>query len=162
MVPLWDTGAMNEEQVQDESGQVGQSGQDGYREPPVNEFGRAYDPDASADERSYALWMHLALLAHLVLSLIAIIIPIIMWQVKKDESPFLDDHGREAVNFQISLVIWSIGFTLASIPVGLLTCGVGFVIALVPYVLGIVGMIQASTAANRGEFYRYPMTMRFV
>jgi uncharacterized Tic20 family protein len=156
MVPLWDTGVMSEEQVQ------GESGQSGHREPPVNEYGRAYDPDASADERSYALFMHLALLAHVALSLIAIVIPIIMWQMKKDESPFLDDHGREAVNFQISLIIWSVGFTILAVPVGILTCGVGFVLAFVPYVLGIVGMIQASTAANRGEFYRYPMTMRFV
>jgi uncharacterized protein len=151
MVSLGDTCLMNEEHVQS-----------GFREPPVNDRGRAFDPDASADERSYALWLHLSLLAHLVLSVIAIIIPIIMWQAKKDESPFLDDHGRESVNFQISLIIWSVVFALVSIPIGFLTCGVGFVIAFVPYVIGIVGMIQASTAANRGEFYRYPMTMRFV
>ncbi len=150
MVSLWDTGVMSEEPQNSD-----------YREPPVNERGRAYDPDVSADERSYALFMHLSLLGHIVLSLIAILVPIIMWQIKKDESPFLDDHGREAVNFQISLILWSILFTVVSIPIGLLTCGVGFVIALVPLVLGIVGMIQAAKAANRGEFYRYPMTMRF-
>lgn len=144
---------MNEEQGHVDSG---------VREPPVNERGRAFDPDVTADERSYALWIHLSLLAHIVLSLVAIIIPVILWQVKKDESPFLDDHGREAVNFQISLIIWSVIFTVAAIPIGFLTCGVGFILAFVPYVLGIVGMIQASTAANRGEFYRYPMTMRFV
>ncbi len=129
--------------------------------PPVNERGRAYDPDTTAEERSFALWMHLSLLAHIILSVIAIAIPIIMWQVKKDQSPFLDDHGREAVNFQISLLIWSVVFTVVAIPLGFLTCGVGFVVAFVPYVLGIVGMIQASSAANRGEFYRYPMTIRF-
>ncbi len=133
-----------------------------HRTPPVNERGRAYDPDATADERSYTLFMHLALLAHLVLTLIAILIPIIMWQVKKNESPFLDDHGREAVNFQISLVIWSIIFTVVSIPVGFMTCGIGFTLAFVPTILGLIGMIQAASAANRGEFYRYPMTFRFV
>ena len=151
MIPLRDTGSMNEETQHDQ-----------HSQPPVNEQGRAFDPDVSADERSYALWMHLALLAHVVLSLIAILIPIIMWQIKKDESPFLDDHGREAVNFQITLIIYSVVFTIAAVPIGFLTCGVGFALAFVPYVLGIVGMIQASTAANRGEFYRYPMTMRFL
>lgn len=135
---------------------------DTLRQPPVNDRGRAFDPDVSADERSYALFLHLSLLAHVVLSLIAIIIPIIMWQIKKEESPFLDDHGREAVNFQITLIIYSFAFTIAAVPIGLLTCGVGFALAFVPYVLGIVGMIQAASAANRGEFYRYPMTMRFV
>jgi uncharacterized protein len=153
MVSLWDTCRMNEEHDQQDGG---------VRDAPVNERGRAYDPDVTDDEKSYALWMHLALLAHVILSIIAIIIPIIMWQVKKEESPFLDDHGREAVNFQISLLIWSLVFGLASIPIGFLTCGVGFVLAFVPYVVGIVGMIQASQAAQRGEFYRYPMTMRFV
>ncbi|MGJ8637007.1 MAG: DUF4870 domain-containing protein [Phycisphaerales bacterium] len=139
-----------------------QQGQEPHRQPPVNDRGRAFDPDVSADERSTALFLHLSLLAHLVLSLIAILIPIILWQVKKDESPFLDDHGREAVNFQITLILYSFIFTIAAIPIGFLTCGVGFALAFVPYVLGIVGMIQASQAANRGEFYRYPMTMRFV
>ena len=133
-----------------------------HRTPPVNQRGRAYDPDVTDDERTYALLMHLSLLAQLVLTLLALLIPIIMWQVKKDQSPFLDDHGREAVNFQISLIIWSIIFTVISIPLGFITCGIGFALALVPYVIGIIGMIQASIAANRGEFYRYPMTFRFV
>lgn len=132
-----------------------------HRAPPVNEQGRAYDPDATDDERTYALIMHLSLLAHLVLTFFALLIPIIMWQVKKGESPFLDDHGREAVNFQISMIFWSIIFTVISIPLGFITCGIGFAVALVPYVIGLVGMIQACTASNRSEFYRYPMTFRF-
>lgn len=133
-----------------------------YRTPPVNERGRAYDPDVTDDERTYALLMHLSLMAHLFLTLIAFGIPLIMWLVKKEESPFLDDHGREAVNFQISLLIWSIIFTIAAVPISILTCGVGVVVAFIPTVVAVVGMIQASVAANRGEFYRYPMTFRFV
>lgn len=125
-------------------------------------MGRAYDPDATSDERTYALFMHLSLLAHIVLSIIAIAIPIVMWAVKKNESPFLDDHGREAINFQISLLIWSIIFTVLAIPLAIITCGVGVIVAFVPYIVGIIGMIQASVAANRGEFYRYPMTFRFL
>lgn len=126
--------------------------------PPVNARGRAYDPDATSDERTYALFMHLTLLAHVALSLLAIIAPVIMWNIKKDESPFLDDHGREAVNFQISLVIYS----LLLIPIGLITCSVGFFLYIPLYILAIIGMVQAAVAANRGEFYRYPMTLRFL
>lgn len=133
-----------------------------HRAPPVNEQGRAFDPDATSDERSYALFLHLSLLGHLVLTLLVIIVPIVMWISKKDESPFIDDHGREAINFQISLLIYSILFTILAIPIGFLTCGIGFVLAFFPYILGLVGMIQASMAANRGEFYRYPMNMRFL
>lgn len=131
-------------------------------EAPINARGRAYDPGAPESERTFAMMIHLSLLAHLVLSVIAIIIPIIMWVTKKDESPFVDDHGREAINFQITLVIYSVLFALLAIPIGILTCGVGFVLAFVPYVLGLVGMIQASIASSKGEFYRYPMTMRFL
>jgi uncharacterized Tic20 family protein len=131
-------------------------------QPPVNSFGKAYDPDTTSDERSYALFLHLSLLGHIVLSIIAIAVPIIMWASKKDESPFLDDHGREAINFQITLIIYSFLFVILAIPIGFLTCGVGFVVAFFPYVLGLVGMIKAATAANRGEFYRYPMTIRFI
>ena len=135
---------------------------DHYREAPINERGRAYDPDASHDERTYALYMHLSLLAYFVLAILAIIIPIVMWQIKKEDSPFLDDHGRETVNFHISLVLWSIIFTAISIPLGFVTCGIGFGLAFVPYIIGLIGMVQASQAANRGEFYRYPMTFRFI
>ena len=135
---------------------------DEHNTPPINEHGRAYDPDSTPDERSFAVFMHLVLLAHLVLPWFAIAAPIIMWQIKKDDSPFLDDHGREAVNFQITILIYSVLLPILSIPLGFLTCGVGFALAIVPYILGIVGMIQASKAANRGEFYRYPMTMRFL
>ena len=132
------------------------------RTPPVNDRGRAYDPGAPGDERTYAVFMHLSLLAHLLMSFMAVFIPVIMWGVKKEGSPFIDDHGREAINFQITLVIYSFLFAILAIPVGILTCGVGFAIVFVPFVLGLVGMVQASMAANRGEFYRYPMTLRFL
>lgn len=146
--------------------QMPQATYEQHRAPPVNARGRAYDPDVTDDERTYALMIHLSLLAHVVLTLIAIVIPIVMWQAKKNQSPFLDDHGREAVNFQISLIIWSIALPLIAALVGVITCGVGLVLlipaALLPYIVGVIGMIQASMAANRGEFYRYPMTFRFV
>ena len=58
-----------------------------YREPPINERGRAYDPDTTDDERTFALFMHLSLLAHVVLTFFALAIPLIMWQMKKEESP---------------------------------------------------------------------------
>lgn len=132
---------------------------DNHRTPPVNEQGRAFDPDATSDERTFALLMHLSLLGHIVLSGLAIIAPIIMWNIKKNDSPFLDDHGREALNFQITLII----YTILIVPAGILTCGLGFIVFPIGlYVLALIGMIKAATAANRGEFYRYPMTIRFI
>ena len=81
-----------------------------------------------------------------------------MWLVKKDTSPFIDDHGREAVNFQLSLGIWNLILFAA----GFLTCGIAWILMLGVSILGVVGLIMAAMAANRGEYFRYPMTFRIV
>jgi uncharacterized Tic20 family protein len=133
----------------------------------VNEKGRYVIEDSSPDDRSYATLLHLSLLAHMVLPYISIIIPLVMWNTKKKESDYIDDHGREAMNFQISLLIYSFLLPIIAIPIGLLLLGVGILVtvplaALFPYVLGLVGLIMAAMAANRGEMYRYPMTIRFL
>lgn len=133
---------------------------------PVNDQGRAYMPGVKDDEKTWAMFAHLGLLGHLLLWIFGIAIPLIIWLAKRADSDFIDDHGREAVNFQITLIIYSIGLPILAALIGVLTCGVGLILILpaiiLPYVLGIVGMIQASIAANRGEFYRYPMTFRFI
>lgn len=133
----------------------------------MNEKGRYVCEDASPDDRTYATLMHLSLLAHMVLPYVAIIAPVIMWNMKKNESGYIDDHGREAMNFQISLLIYSILLPIIAIPIGLLLLGIGIFVtvplaAFFPYVLGLVGLIMAAMAANRGEMYRYPMTIRFL
>ena len=92
-----------------------------------------------------------------------IIAAIIMWQIKKSESPFLDDHGREATNFQISMAI----YTVVLIPLLILiTCGLALILtipaAILLLVLNIVGCVLAAKAAHRGEYYRYPMSIRVV
>lgn len=149
MVPIGNDGCMNAQDPRNQSVS---------HDAPMNERGRVYDPDAPDSERTYAMLLHLSLLAHLVLSGFAIIVPLVMWLMKKDESPFVDDHGREAINFQLSLIVLS----LLLIPIGILTCSAGFFLYIPLYVLALVGMIQAAMAANRGEFYRYPMTIRFL
>ena len=93
-------------------------------------------------------------------------IAIAMWQIKKKDSPFVDDHGREAVNFQLSLILYSFALPAIAAIIGVLTLGVGFLLMLpaiaLPFVLGLVGMIMGMIAANRGEYFRYPMTIRFI
>jgi uncharacterized protein len=119
--------------------------------------GRVVDAHAAEWERTYAMFTHLSLLTFHVL--MPVIPALVMWLIKRDRSPFIDDHGREAINFQISLVIYAVVvWPLAA----LITCGVGALIIIPIYILGIVGMILASIAANRGQFYRYPATIRFL
>ncbi|MEM9373419.1 MAG: DUF4870 domain-containing protein [Planctomycetota bacterium] len=133
---------------------------------PVNDQGRAYMPGVKDDEKTWAMFAHLGLLGHIAVWIFGIGIPLAIWLSKRADSDFIDDHGREAVNFQITLIIYAIGLPILAALIGVLTCGVGLVLMIpaiiLPYVLGIIGMIQAATAANRGEFYRYPMTFRFL
>ncbi len=119
---------------------------------------RLVDADSSSDERTYALLLHLSLLAHLVTGGLGVLVPVVMWLIKKGDSPFIDDHGREAINFQISLIL----YTLMTGVLAIITCGVAAILIIGVYVLAIVGMIMAAGAANRGEYFRYPATIRLI
>lgn len=115
------------------------------------------DPHADSGERTYAAFNHyiglISLLDHTVLGLIG---TIVMWAIKRKESPFLDDHGREAINFQLSLMLY---FFVGVI----VTFGAGVLIMLpLVAILRLVFCIKAGLAANRGEYYRYPVTIRFL
>jgi uncharacterized Tic20 family protein len=91
--------------------------------------------------------------------ILPVVAPLIMWLVKRDQSPFIDDHGREAVNFQISITLYA----LATIPLGIVTCGAGYVIGWIAVVvLAIIGMITGAIAAHQGRYFRYPATIRLV
>jgi hypothetical protein len=82
--------------------------------------------------------------------------PFIVWQVKKDQSPFVDDQGKESLNFQISM-------SLYLIVAGLTFCiGIGIVLLPIVYFFGWVMLIIASVKSNQGERYRYPLTIRLI
>ncbi|MGI9594891.1 MAG: DUF4870 domain-containing protein [Acidimicrobiales bacterium] len=104
----------------------------------------------TADDRSMGLLLHLLALVAGFLG------PLIVWWIKKDQSPFIDYHGKEALNFQISLFVYWIGALFAMLIL------VGFLLIPVLLVLQILFPILAGIAANRGEYYRYPLTIRFI
>ena len=127
----------------------------------------AYDADAQQWERAYATWCHLApLIAGISVLLsdgIAFMVPGLvattMWLIKRNDSPFIDDHGREAVNFQISLAI----LFLATVVVGAMTCSVGWIIGFpIWLVLAFVGMLMGTLAAKDGRYFRYPACIRLI
>lgn len=105
-----------------------------------------------------------AMLAHLLGALFGFIGPLIIWLTQKDKHPFVDDQGKEAVNFHLFLLI---SYTVTSILWVILmfvTCGFGALvpIPLIVTVLQLVFGIIACTKANAGEWYRYPLTIRFI
>ncbi|MBK9188421.1 MAG: DUF4870 domain-containing protein [Phycisphaerales bacterium] len=111
-------------------------------------------PVTTSTERNFALAAHLLLLAGQV---VPVVPSLILWLVKRDESAFIDDHGKESVNFQISLLIYVIiGMILTP------ACGIGMVLLAGVYVLAIVTMIMGSIAASNGRYYRYPMCIRMI
>lgn len=118
---------------------------------------RVVDGAVTEAERLYALFTHLSLLiVHLIG--IPILPALIMWLIKKDKSPFIDDHGREALNFQISLTIYFV----ALIPLAVISCGIGAILAIPMYILAIYGMVVGAIAAHKGQYFRYPMCIRLV
>jgi uncharacterized Tic20 family protein len=82
--------------------------------------------------------------------------PLILWLIKRDESPELDAHGKEAVNFQISILIYN---AIAAVFCLIL---VGFVFLFLLWILNTIFVIIAAIQASDGKFFRYPIKIRFV
>src|ERR1700681_1026804 len=82
--------------------------------------------------------------------------PLIVWLAKRGDSPEIDAHGKESLNFQISMLIYNL---IAAVFCLIL---VGFVFLAILWVLNAVFVIIASIQASDEKFYRYPMTIRFI
>lgn len=107
--------------------------------------------EASSESRGWAVAAHL--LPLLGLSLIG---PLIIWLIKREEDAFVEEHSREALNFQISVLIYAI----ISAFLILLIIGIFMLIALA--IFAFVAAILAAVKAANGEDFRYPLTIRLV
>ena len=98
----------------------------------------------------------MAMLCHLLAIFTGFLGPLILWLVKKDQSPYIDEQGKEALNFQITVAI-------ALFVSGLLTyvCIGAFLLPLV-WLGNLIFCIMACVAANKGEHYKYPVSLRLV
>jgi len=82
--------------------------------------------------------------------------PLIVWLAKRNDSPEIDEHGKESLNFQISMLIYNV---IAGV---LCLVLIGFVILGILHILNLVLVIVASIQASDGKFYRYPLTIRLI
>jgi uncharacterized Tic20 family protein len=82
--------------------------------------------------------------------------PLIVWLAKRNDSPEIDEHGKESLNFQISMLIYNV---IAGV---LCLVLIGFVILAILHILNLVLVIVASIQASEGKFYRYPLTIRLI
>jgi uncharacterized protein len=82
--------------------------------------------------------------------------PLIVWLAKRGDSPEIEAHGKESLNFQITMLIYDV---IAGLLCFIL---IGFVLLLALWVLNAVLVIIASMKASEGKFYRYPFTIRLI
>ena len=101
---------------------------------------------------------NLALLMHILAFFTGFIGPLVIWLVKKDESEFLDQHGRDALNFQISLLIYSLVVGLLA----LVTCGIGAVLVIPLLIYVIIGCVMAAIQGYNGEPCKYPLAIQLL
>lgn len=122
----------------------------GYQQPG---YPPPYAGPAALSPSDERMW---ATLAHIGPVLTSFVAPLLIWLVFRDRSRFVDDQGKEALNFQIFLAIaYVVGIITAFIVIGVF-------ILLAAWILAIVFGIQGAIAASKGEPYRYPLTWRVI
>ena len=113
--------------------------------------------EVNKDARMWAMICHLAGLAGFIMPAVGnIVAPLVVWQIKKDDYPFVDEQGKEAVNFQISISI----YFLVSVLLCFVCIGAFLMVAVI--IIYLVFLLIAAVKANDGQHYRYPLTIRFI
>jgi uncharacterized Tic20 family protein len=111
----------------------------------------------SDSDRNFAIAMHLSPFAGAIFFLF-VFTPAVLWLICKDRSSFADDHGREVLNMQLSALLLSIILTVA----GFLTFGLSWLALIAWHIVIIIAQIRGAVAASNGEYFRYPMIIRFI
>jgi len=111
----------------------------------------------ASEEKNWAVLTHLSALSIFIgIPFGNIIGPLVMWLIKKDVFPFVDEQGKEALNFQISMTIYIL------ISAILIVVLIGFILLPLCLICDLVFTIIAALKASDGEHYRYPLTIRFL
>jgi len=120
----------------------------------------------STEERQWGMYAHLASLAGLVVPGLFFLGPLVVWLMKKDQMRFVDDQGKESLNFQLNILLLGIALGAMVVPVALITFGFGALligpVILLLGILAIVMPILAGLKANEGVAYRYPYILRII
>ena len=105
----------------------------------------------------WAMFCHLAALGIFVIPFVGGVIgPLVIWLIKREEYPLVEDQGKESLNFQITILI-------AAVVCGILVFVlIGILLGFALLVFNLVMVIIATVRANNGERYRYPFAIRFI
>lgn len=127
---------------------------------------------SESEDRNWAMFAHVAAFLGLLIPTIGNILgPLVVWLIKRNESPFVDAHGKESVNFQISMTLYLlVGGSITSVVAfflslilcfGMIGAAILAVALLALAIFAIVYQILAAIRASEGGFLRYPLTIRF-
>ena len=109
-----------------------------------------------SDEKMWAMFCHLSVLCGFILPFGNVVGPLIIWLVKKDEYPFVNEQGKEAINFQISLIIYAI------ISAILICIFIGIILLIMLFLFNIIFVIIACIQSYNGEDFKYPLSIPFI
>lgn len=103
-----------------------------------------------------AMWCHLSATAGFIIPFGNVLAPLALWLAKREKYPLVDDQGKESLNFQLSIMLYSlVGFVLIFIVVG-------FLLLIVIAFFALIQVIIATISASKGNKYRYPLCIRFI
>ncbi|MGA7272561.1 MAG: DUF4870 domain-containing protein [Acidimicrobiia bacterium] len=122
-------------------------------------------PSPNPDQQTWRVLAHASALIQFV-GIPSFVGPLIVWLIRRDD-PVVEPHAREALNFQISLLIYFVGgmavaFVAAITIVGLVLTALIIIFLVVLVVAEVVFAILASVAASRGQLYRYPLNLDLI
>jgi hypothetical protein len=148
-----------EHQISKES-QVDNNPNEDYRDSQNNRPAERTNGNDTArywgmDERTFSMLLHLSSFMSMAVPIAGIILPIVMWATNKNDSQIIDAHGKNVINWMISLIIYLIvsGFLC------LILIGIPILLAL--FICSIVFTIMGAVKANNGQVWKYPMSIRF-
>ena len=108
------------------------------------------------DDKQWSMICHLGALAGFLIPFGSVIVPAVIWSMKREGSDLIDQHGKESLNFQLSMLIY---YFVAAILCIIL---IGFPLLFALFLIQVISIIQAAVTADKGEFFHYPITIRFI
>jgi uncharacterized Tic20 family protein len=112
--------------------------------------------ETDKDAKMFGMLCHLSALAGLVIPFGSIVGPLVFWMLKRDQYEFVNQEGREALNFSISMVIYAL------VAGALIFVGIGLVLLPILALFWLIMIIIATIKSSAGESYRYPLNLRLI
>lgn len=142
-------------------------------------------------QKNIATFIHLSTFSRFIFPFGNFIAPVVLWIANKDKSAFVDSHGKQAINFQISMLLYAVMVGIVTVPIFIFNILNGFefvdfknfeafrfnienpstvlfgviglvIIAILGFILELIFVVIASLKARDGQLYKYPFTINFI